>query len=409
MYGVPTDARSVLLLVGIHFFGPLAQIMDRGFLVAIERDWIVVMSQQVVVVAGQLVKSGSMGTTTSSRDAITTTPKEWLSATNVTLKQIDLSCRIVAPAVAGFVIGSFGRGQQTMQQPQQQYGSTPGDLAGAAILVGVLNVISLVVEYACTKRIYHLIPALADRGSIATEEKNEEDTCASGQGENDNIEKETTSSSKGGCWMCCLPYGLNVYFQQPIAWGGFGLAMLYVNALTFGGLMTAFLVWKGMSVETVGLWRGVSSAIGLLGTFVYRISSKRLTVVQTGQWSIMYLFGCLSLCFGSFFIDDYLISMTMLITGACSSRIGLWVFDISITQLMQEFIPDGIRGVVGGTQQALNAFFQLFSFSLGLFFPSPRQFYIFAAAGYISIGSAMALYMLGVFARARIFRMPNEK
>ena len=35
------DTRSVLLLLGIHFFGSLATILDKGFLVAIERDWVV--------------------------------------------------------------------------------------------------------------------------------------------------------------------------------------------------------------------------------------------------------------------------------------------------------------------------------------------------------------------------------
>eukprot|EP00977_Amphora_coffeiformis_P016654 scaffold5215_cov181-Amphora_coffeaeformis.AAC.8 len=226
---------------------------------------------------------------------------------------------------------------------------------------------------------------------------------------NNNAKDSSEETEESRCRLCCIPSGLHIYLKQPIAWGGIGLAMLYVNALTFGGLMTAFLVWKGMSMETVGLWRGVSSALGLLGTFVYHASSQRLTIVQTGQWSIIYLFGCLSLCFTSFFVEDYFLSMTMLIAGTCSSRIGLWVFDISITQLMQEFIPDGIRGLVGGTQEALNSFFQLFSFSLGLFFPNPRQFYVFAAAGYISIGSAVVLYTLGVTSKAQAFRMPNER
>ena len=46
LHGVPLDASSILLLLGMFIFGPLAKILDRGFLVAIERDWVVVMSEE---------------------------------------------------------------------------------------------------------------------------------------------------------------------------------------------------------------------------------------------------------------------------------------------------------------------------------------------------------------------------
>jgi iron-regulated transporter 1 len=182
-----------------------------------------------------------------------------------------------------------------------------------------------------------------------------------------------------------------------------------LNALTFGALMTAYLVWRGMRLETVGIWRGISSAVGLAGTFVYHESVKRTTLVNTGMWSIIYEFACLSICFASLFVHDFNTSMGMLIAGACASRIGLWVFDIAVTQLMQEFIPDGIRGSVGGTQQSLNAFFSLFSFGLGLIFPDPREFHIYIAAGYGAVGVAAIMYALGVYIRRDEFLTSSEK
>lgn len=39
------DCASILLLLGIHLLGASASVLDSGFMVAIERDWIVVMSQ----------------------------------------------------------------------------------------------------------------------------------------------------------------------------------------------------------------------------------------------------------------------------------------------------------------------------------------------------------------------------
>ena len=43
--GVPTDFSSIFLLAGIHVLGSTAAVLDSGFTVAVERDWIVVMSQ----------------------------------------------------------------------------------------------------------------------------------------------------------------------------------------------------------------------------------------------------------------------------------------------------------------------------------------------------------------------------
>ena len=110
----------------------------------------------------------------------------------------------------------------------------------------------------------------------------------------------------------------------------------------------------------------VSAIVGLAGTFAYRISTQRLTIATTGMWSVLLQFACISLSVGAFFVTKYVPATVLLIAGVCASRVGLWVFDIAVTQLMQENIPDGVRGLVGGTQQSINAFFQLSSFGLGM-------------------------------------------
>ena len=77
-----------------------------------------------------------------------TTPKEkaWLAETNVFMKQIDLSCRFLAPTIAGFVIATFG-----------------DDLQIAAFIIGLLNIGGLLVEYKCTAEIYKLVPLISIR------------------------------------------------------------------------------------------------------------------------------------------------------------------------------------------------------------------------------------------------------
>ena len=68
---------------------------------------------------------------------------------------------------------------------------------------------------------------------------------------------------------------------------------------------------------------------------------------------------------------------------------------------MQELIPEGIRGVVGGTQQSLNALFQFIPNVMGLVFYKPSEFYVYGATGYLAVGIAMVLYFVGVYQRAK--------
>mmetsp|Transcript_4710 Transcript_4710/g.6815 ORF Transcript_4710/g.6815 Transcript_4710/m.6815 type:complete len:579 (-) Transcript_4710:304-2040(-) len=402
------DSLSISLLVGIHICGSVAEVLNQGFSVAIEKDWIVVMAK--LVSTNYSHESISHDHSSEMRRIIGDKEREWLSTTNVTLKQIDLSCKICAPAIAGFMITAFHN--VGVSNADDEYGK---DLRGAAVLVGCLNISALIVEYICTAFIYINIPELAKKhddkkdttstSSLST--RTEEGTkllqkassalpfIARSEAENGIGEDEQEN-----CNAVALPQGMKIYMKQPIAWGGIGFALLYLNALTFGGLMTAYLVWRGMKFSTVGIWRGVSSAIGLFGTVAYHFSRKHVSIESTGMWSITFQFLTLSLAYASLFFEDYYVtSLAMLIGGVCLSRVGLWVFDIAITQLMQEYIPAPIRGVTGGVQQSLNAFFGLLTYVVGICFPDPSEFFIYVAAGYASVGIAMIMYCFSIFCR----------
>lgn len=107
----------------------------------------------------------------------------------------------------------------------------------------------------------------------------------------------------------------------------------YSNVFTFGAIMTAYLVWRGMAMEQIGIWRGVSAALGLGGTVVYKLLSTRMDLIVSGMLSVTFQFCCLTMCYFSLFVDDLNTSSFLMIVGVCSSRIGLWVFDISVTQV----------------------------------------------------------------------------
>jgi solute carrier family 40 (iron-regulated transporter), member 1 len=161
--------------------------------------------------------------------------------------------------------------------------------------------------------------------------------------------------------------------------------------------MTSYLFYRGMSTTTVGMLRGISSAIGLLGTVAFKYSVQRTSLATIGMWSIVLQFAFISFSMVSMFIKDYRTSMILFVGGVCMSRIGLYLFKISGTQLMQEHIPEHIRGAMGGTQNSLNAFFQLSSFLLCLIYTNPIDFTIVVAAGYIAVAIASTLYLKGIY------------
>lgn len=163
--------------------------------------------------------------------------------------------------------------------------------------------------------------------------------------------------------------------------------------------MTSYLVSRSMQLGAIGLCRGISSAIGLLGTVAFRKSVSIISLESTGQWSIMAQFVCLLICYASLFIHNNNASLAMLIGGTCCSRVGLWVFDLSVTQLMQQRVPEDVRGTIGGVQESFQAFFTLLTFTMGILVPNPRDFHYFIELGCSSVGLAMVCFTLGVHKR----------
>jgi len=351
----------------------MANILDESFTVAIEKDWIVVMNE--------------FSCRNNPHDDATDCSK-WLSETNVAMTQIDLSCKSLGPAAAGIFIAAFG-------DPSDEGYSNSG-LHGAVLLIGALNISCLVVEWFCTARIYQLIPDLSKK-SFKYNEINIERTSSVEQKVINDLDAQENPNEKQ--FLFSFPSDWKIYLNQSVSWGGISLALLYLNILSFGAIMTAYLVWRGMSLKSIGIWRGFSAVVGLLGTFAFRFSVSKISIELTGMWSISFQFFCLTICYVSLFFQSFTHSLVILIGGVCASRVGLWVFDISIRQLMQQYVCEDVRGVVGGIQQSLQSFFFIFTFALGILFPDPRQFHILVASGYASVGIALLCYFFGLYLR----------
>jgi hypothetical protein len=239
----PFNGTTLWLLLSIHAFGAIAKLADKAITIALERDWIVVMSK---VAAMDLDEDEGEFLSTSDKDyeegesfdssySITAysvgslsldnkdgmdtkvirklKQRSWLSETNTLMKQIDLMSKVVAPAAGGFLLSAFDNNDPSNNLAidiQHWY-----NLSHAAVIIGVLNLASLYIEYMCTKEIYCLVPLLSSHS------KKEVDT-------NSNMEKMSSNSSKKsvGCGIFALPKSISLYLQQPVAEAGLALALL---------------------------------------------------------------------------------------------------------------------------------------------------------------------------------------
>lgn len=91
------------------------------------------------------------------------------------------------------------------------------------------------------------------------------------------------------------------------------------------------------------------------------------------------------------------ISMILLLVGIILSRIGLWMSDLVVTQLLQEQIKEGERGVVNGVQNSLNMLMEMFKFSLVILLPSIHLFGIHILLSFSFVTLAMFFFFFHSF------------
>lgn len=118
----------------------------------------------------------------------------------------------------------------------------------------------------------------------------------------------------------------------------------------------------------------------------------------TGTWGVGLQALCLAIstCFilVSKGEDCFLYSAIAFI---CISRLGLWVIDITVTQLQQQEIPEEYRCLMGGVQEAINACFHVIAFVLGLLFPDPNDFIFISLSGCLFVSLAFVVFFFGMY------------
>jgi len=313
----PSGVTGTLSALAVVIFGILSRVGTMGGTIAIEKDW---------------------------TKALTGTNSRELAKLNSTLKMIDLICLIVAPIVSGFLMSYCS-------------------MSVAAIQILLYNLVAWFPEVALIRYAVSHAPQLAIKSKTVTDE----------------LEDKPPLMKRVVKYGMSLVEGFKLYFRQACVLASLSLAVLHFTVLSFGILMTAYLKWLGLSEAGLSLYRGFAAATGVLGAKAFPLFHRLCGLRLSGFLSIAFFLTCILLGalpdIGNLIISiSSTLRFNFLVWAIAISRFGLWVFDLSVSQIIQEWVDQSELGRVSATQQLLENVFTVFIFVGGLAAPNPQDF-----------------------------------
>uniref|UniRef100_A0A8D0HFC2 Solute carrier family 40 member n=1 Tax=Sphenodon punctatus TaxID=8508 RepID=A0A8D0HFC2_SPHPU len=246
--------------------------------------------------------------------------------------------------------------------------------------------------------------------------------------------------------------GWVAYYNQSVFLAGMGLAFLYMTVLGFDCITTGYAYTQGLSGSTLSLLMGASAITGIMGTVAFTWLRRKCGLIRTGVISGIAQLACLVLCVISVFMpgspldltvspfvnlnerlfegsslpiasptdmsevsfttvthnlingstlgnDDpemspdslSMISVSLLFSGVIAARVGLWSFDLTVTQLLQENVIESERGIINGVQNSMNYLLDLLHFIMVILAPNPEAFglLVLISVSFVAIGHIM--------------------
>ncbi|KAK2532625.1 Slc40a1 [Columba livia] len=248
--------------------------------------------------------------------------------------------------------------------------------------------------------------------------------------------------------------GWVAYYNQPVFLAGMGLAFLYMTVLGFDCITTGYAYTQGLSGSVLSLLMGASAVTGIMGTVAFTWLRRKCGLIRTGVISGVAQFACLVLCAISVFMPGSpldltvspfadisarlfeseplptlaspedkpemvfatgvpnllngsttpansnpemspepvpLISVSLLFAGVIAARVGLWSFDLTVTQLLQENVAESERGIINGVQNSMNYLLDLLHFIMVILAPNPEAFglLVLISVSFVAMGHIM--------------------
>lgn len=264
---------------------------------------------------------------------------------------------------------------------------------------------------------------------------------------------ESAKKKRGACYQITEPLhtlkaGWVAYYNQNIFFAGMSLAFLYMTVLGFDCITTGYAYTQGLNGSVLSLLMGASAISGICGTVAFTWIRKKCGLIRTGFISGVAQLSCLVLCVVSVFapgtpfnlavspfkdlythlmgektlpkaehvltgivttvnatttaasittatqegplLQSYL-SVSLLFAGVIAARMGLWSFDLTVTQLIQENVIESERGIINGVQNSMNYLLDLLHFIMVILAPNPEAFglLVIISVSFVAMGHMM--------------------
>ncbi|XP_041940343.1 solute carrier family 40 member 1 [Alosa sapidissima] len=261
--------------------------------------------------------------------------------------------------------------------------------------------------------------------------------------------KKDQEKPAGCCYQMAEPLrtfrdGWVAYYNQSIFLSGMALAFLYMTVLGFDCITTGYAYTQGLNGSILSLLMGASAITGIFGTVAFTWVRKKCGLIRTGFLSGVVQLACLVMCVVSVFmpgspfdlsvspfkdvlshlfgdsgslpegptpsvspvahafnsstmmleespqVESYL-SVSLLFAGVIAARVGLWSFDLTVTQLIQENVIESERGIINGVQNSMNYLLDLLHFIMVILAPNPEAFglLVIISVSFVAMGHMM--------------------
>lgn len=267
---------------------------------------------------------------------------------------------------------------------------------------------------------------------------------------------------RGCCYQATEPLrtlkaGWVAYYNQNIFFAGMSLAFLYMTVLGFDCITTGYAYTQGLNGSVLSLLMGASAVSGICGTVAFTWVRKKCGLIRTGFISGVAQLSCLMLCVVSVFapgspfdlsvspfqdlythligettlpeadhsltgvlpsgnvttaapaeelppLQSYM-SVSLLFAGVIAARVGLWSFDLTVTQLIQENVIESERGVINGVQNSMNYLLDLLHFIMVILAPNPEAFglLVIISVSFVAMGHMMYFWFAFKSLGSRLF------
>ncbi|GBF99021.1 hypothetical protein Rsub_11825 [Raphidocelis subcapitata] len=309
----------------------------------------------VVVFVGSSGSVGSVG-------AAAAVEREWvkalcggdtalLSRVNSVMRAIDMLCLLLSPAAAGFLMTFVG-------------------MLPAVAAIWVFSAVAWLPECALLRVAHALAPELR--------------------------RPKTASAAPAPPPRSRIPFaalvdGWGLYMAQPTLLPALALALLYLTA-------------------SLSVFRGAGAISGLLATFIFPRLHAAAGLEASGCAGISWLNACLLVGAVPTVAATLLGTplggaaggsgggpppplLLLLLCGLVASRLGVWLFDLAVSQLQQEMVPPDELGAVSGVQSSMQSLFEIASFVAGSALHRPDQFHWLMLGSCCAVASAGLLYL----------------